>query len=405
MSLDASSESPEPMRVLVVSPHPIFPLSHGGRVRTFGLASGLARAGAAVDLLGPWAPGQPLRPQVREGVRCRARAFATAPLLALSDDVLPSSIPFSWEARLPLVAPVLRHAEGYDVIQVEMAGGDSWFERAVGSPARVYDAQNVESDFARDRAAGSSLRRRMTGRVANLERRVVQSSDLVLTCTDGDANRLAELYGLENRTAAIPNGFDDALLKLDRQSLRARARERLGARHDERLLLFVGGAADHNLESVRVLERSLVPQLRPMERLLVAGKASRALSSGEPAVTALGYVPDMGELLAAADVALNPVPYGSGSNVKVAEYLAAGLPVVSTPVGARGFERWSDRIRLAEPADLAAAVRDTPKPSGPPPGIEELAWSSIGRRLHERYRALLEERSSSSRPSSISSRR
>jgi len=381
------------MRVLVVSPHPIFPLSHGGRVRTFGLASGLARAGAAVDLIGPWSPGQPLHTQVRNGVRCRARAFATAPLLALSDDVLPSSLPYSWEARLPLAAPLLRGTETYDVVQVEMAGGGSWFERAVGSPARVYDAHNVESDFARERAAGSSLRQSVSRRVAELERRVVQSSDLVVTCTESDADRLAELYGPENRTAALPNGFDDALLQLDRLALRAPARERLGARPDERLLLFVGGAADHNLVAVRMLERMLVPRLRPGTRLVVAGKASRALRSREPAVTALGYVPDMGELLAAADVALNPVTYGSGSNVKVAEYLVAGLSVVSSPVGARGFERWSDRIRLAEPAELAAAVEDVPEPSGPPPGIEELAWSSVGRRLHDRYRALLEERS------------
>jgi glycosyltransferase involved in cell wall biosynthesis len=382
------------MRVLVVSPHPIFPLSHGGRVRAFGLASGLARAGAAVDLVGPWSPGQPLRAQVREGVRCRARAFATAPLLTLSDDVLPSSLPFSWEARLPLAAPLLRRTERYDVVQVEMAGGGSWFERAVGSPARVYDAHNVESDFARERAAGSSLRQGVAERVAELERRVVQSSDLVVTCTESDAHRLAELYGLGNRTAALPNGFDDALLRLDRKALRASARERLCARHDERLLLFVGGAADHNLAAVRMLERTLVPRLRPGARLLVAGKASRALRSRDPAVTALGYVSDMRELLAAADVALNPVAYGSGSNLKVAEYLAAGLPVVSSPVGARGFERWSDRIRLAEPAELAAAVEDVPEPSGPPPGIDDLAWGSVGRRLHDRYRALLEGRSS-----------
>jgi glycosyltransferase involved in cell wall biosynthesis len=388
------------MRVLVVSPHPILPLSHGGRVRAFGLASGLARAGAAVDLVGPWSPGQPLRPQVRDGVRCRARAFATAPLLALSDDVLPSSLPFSWEARLPLTAPLLRGTDAYDVIQVEMAGGGSWFERAAGSPVRVYDAHNVESDFARERAAGSAFRQRVGKRVADLERRVVQSSDLVVTCTDDDADRLAGLYGLTNRTAAFANGFDDALLRLDRPALRASARERLGARPGERLLLFVGGAADHNLMAVRMLERTLVPRLRPGMRLVVAGKASRALRSPGPAVTALGFVTDIRELLAAADVALNPVTYGSGSNIKVAEYLAAGLPVVSSPVGARGFERWSDRIRLAEPAELAAAVEDAPEPSGPPPGIEELAWGSVGRRLHDEYLALLEGRHRSLRPSS-----
>jgi glycosyltransferase involved in cell wall biosynthesis len=235
----------------------------------------------------------------------------------------------------------------------------------------------------------------MAARVAELEHRVVRSSDLVITCTESDADRFAELYAGENRTAAFPNGFDDTLLRLDRQALRASARERLGALTDERLLLFVGGAADHNLAAVRTLERALVPRLRPGTRLLVAGKASRALTTRGPSVTALGYVPDMTELLAAADVALNPVPYGSGSNIKMAEYLAAGLPVVSSPVGARGFEGWADRIRVAEPEELAAAVQEVPEPSGPAPGIEELAWGAVGRRLYDSYRALLEQRAGS----------
>ena len=35
--------------------------------------------------------------------------------------------------------------------------------------------------------------------------------------------------------------------------------------------------------------------------------------------------------------ALNPVTYGSGTNVKMLDYFAAGLPVVSTEAGARGL--------------------------------------------------------------------
>src|SRR5690606_3517555 len=43
-------------------------------------------------------------------------------------------------------------------------------------------------------------------------------------------------------------------------------------------------------------------------------------------------------LLDSADVALNPMRTGSGTNLKLIEYLTAGVPVVSTPFGARGVD-------------------------------------------------------------------
>src|SRR5690606_14941585 len=42
-------------------------------------------------------------------------------------------------------------------------------------------------------------------------------------------------------------------------------------------------------------------------------------------------------LLEACDIALNPLFDGSGSSLKVPEYLSAGLPVMSSEIGARGF--------------------------------------------------------------------
>ena len=56
-------------------------------------------------------------------------------------------------------------------------------------------------------------------------------------------------------------------------------------------------------------------------------------------------------LLAAADVALNPVLHGSGTNLKVIEYLASGVPVVSTAFGVRGLEvgNGGEHLLVADP--------------------------------------------------------
>ncbi|MBW0116080.1 glycosyltransferase family 4 protein [Pseudonocardia abyssalis] len=69
--------------------------------------------------------------------------------------------------------------------------------------------------------------------------------------------------------------------------------------------------------------------------------------------------PEVASHLAAADVFVNPVRHGAGINIKMIEAMAAGLPVVSTPVGARGLH-WRDgeHLLVADgPAAFTAAVR------------------------------------------------
>jgi len=62
-------------------------------------------------------------------------------------------------------------------------------------------------------------------------------------------------------------------------------------------------------------------------------------------------------VLGAADVALNPMASGSGTNLKMLEYCAAGLPVISTPHGARGLSlRHREHLHVAELSEFVEAI-------------------------------------------------
>jgi len=378
------------IRVLVMTPYPALPLSHGGRVQTFQLARGLVQAGGEVDLVCPWSPGQPRGEYAVDGVRIRPTLFPTTPLLALPEDLLPRALPLSWEARLGRARGLLRDAARYDIAQFEVSGQGPWAERVPAGVKKVYASHNVDADFDLARARGEGrLRRRIAARLGDMERRLVAASDLVLACTEEDAERFGARYGAGTPRAVVPNGFDDELLALDRDRLRDEHRRELALEPDELLLLFVGGGAEHNRRAVRTLELEVMPAVRRRARLVVIGKAAGALSREDERTRSVGYVEDLRPWLAAADVGLNPVAYGSGSNLKVAEYLAAGLPVLTTPIGSRGFERWADRMRIAQLTEFAQALEALPEADGPPPGIEDLAWSGIARRLHALYADLL----------------
>ncbi len=380
------------MKILVVSPYPVLPLTHGGRVRTYRLATALAGAGAAVDVLCPWGPGEPWRRFRREGVTFQPHFFAANVLpFILRDRFAPSLIALSAQPFGLGPRRRLRAVDAYDVIQFEFCAYPAWMERIRADTRIAYSAHNVEYDFWRGRTS-PRVRPRLLERMAALEQRSVHASDLVVATTETDATRLRDLYGGRAGFAVIPNGFDESLLHLDRESVRPRARAKLGIAPDETVLVFVGGPAAHNREAVAFLERELVPGLGRQTSLLLVGESAFPAGTRRrgAAVRRLRYAPDLSAVLAAADVALNPVSSGSGSNLKLGEYLAAGLPVVTTPVGLRGFEPLRGWLTVAELDEFAAAVRD---PKRVPPSVRselgDWTWSSLGRRLRGSYEQLV----------------
>lgn len=382
------------MKILVVSPYPIWPPTHGGRVRTYRLAAGLAAAGATVDVLCPWHPGSARRPAPMAGVTTHRHLFVANVLPAILDGgLVPPLVSLSWQPFALGPRRRFRRIGRADIVQFEFCAHAAWMERMRTVTKVVYSAHNVEYDFAGARTRPSIVREAAMRRLAAIERRAVHASHLVVTCTHADAERLRQLYGGVGPVEVVPNGFDDGLLAVDRPRERARARASLGIRPDQVMILFVGGPAQHNSEAAEFLGRQLVPQLGDWARLVIAGACARGQprpSETDGRVQRLGYVDDLRELYAAADIAVNPVPHGSGSSVKVAEYLAAGLPVVTTPAGARGYEAMGSRLSIAERsrfADAIVALRSDRSAELPPP--QDLSWTALGRRLHEAYTRLL----------------
>jgi len=111
-------------------------------------------------------------------------------------------------------------------------------------------------------------------------------------------------------------------------------------------VLFVGAldvATNH--DALRWFLRDVWPRVlvaAPHATLVVAGRRPPAELvhrwSSVPGVSVHADVADMSPLLHSAAVALNPAVSGSGVNIKLVEYLRAGVPSVSTVAGAAGLD-------------------------------------------------------------------
>jgi UDP-galactopyranose mutase len=219
-----------------------------------------------------------------------------------------------------------------------------------GHPWRAVVFEAVD-----DHAAGPGMTDRLVRVLRAAENRVLARADVVFAWSEPIRERLAARHpNVRLATAAVELEPLEAVAETPGEERTAVFAGALGFRFDERLAA----------EAARLL---------PDWTLLLAGpaddEASRALT-GLPNVQLTGRFEhgDLPALLARGAVALIPYRRNAFTDmlvpVKLVEYLAAGRPVVSTPM--RAAEGFADVVTFASGAEpFAEAVRSAARDDSP----------------------------------------
>jgi polysaccharide biosynthesis protein PslH len=208
----------------------------------------------------------------------------------------------------------------------------------------VYHAHNVEYLLRQER--NSHLVLAIT-RLA--ERYLLTTCDRSYAASPEDCQRLLSLYGV--LPSLLPNGVDCSANRTTVDEIEA-IREKY-AITDESILFMGLYAYPPNTEAVRFLVEQVMPSLhrrRPDVRLIVTGGGP---PSSPPWLINTGIISrrDLDAVLCACRVGVAPIFKGSGTRLKILEYMAAGLPVVTTRKGAEGLNLDADRhVLFAETA-------------------------------------------------------
>ena len=132
---------------------------------------------------------------------------------------------------------------------------------------------------------------------------------------------------------------------------------------DSPFVIFTGSNYAPNLEGAEFIVDTLAAEFPEVVFGIIGGvglmmRERRSEGSFPPNVRLFGFVekPQLLDLYHAADLALNPMLHGSGTNIKMFDAMAAGLPILSTSVGARGIEGEPSRHWIE--ADLEAMVME-----------------------------------------------
>lgn len=369
----------------------VYPPLFGSTQRSFGLLRGLAREHDVHVLCIVPRHNAAARDETADGVHIvRAKAWYTS---------------LAWRLEQLRLSPLFLSAHGHAARAGRLLGllpgspnallVGPWFGGLYArtrAPLKVYASQNVEYDHFHMTAHGMLGRSGWAERARSIERSVVSGSDLVVTCSHEDALRMGELYGLTpERTLVAVNGYDESSIRPPTVDERRTAREALGFTDEHHVGVFLGSDAPTNRDALRVLLETVVPQMDPARfRLLVAGEISSRVGGAHPAsVVTRPAREDVLPYLHAAEVGLNPVTVGGGSNVKVPTYLGAGLSVITTPFGLRGYERLESLVVTAPVESFASAWRKRPqgwatRDERMPEAVAEHQWGHIGRDLGRR---------------------
>ena len=371
----AVSQPPtRPLKVTVLDMQPIDPPTGGGRMRLLGLYHALG-ANMPTTYVGTYDwPGPGYRElQLSEtlteiDVPLSEEHFAAARTLQEKTGgktVIDVSFHNLVSHSPEFVEMARRHAAAADVVIVS----HPWVYPVVrgvlrrGAQLVVYESHNVEgylrTTLLDDGGVGSEL----VKEVVRVEYDLCHEADLVLACSHEDRELFNKFYAVPfSKILLAPNGTFTSDVAPASEAERRTAKEalQLGERS---VGLFIGSAYGPNLEAAEFIRDHLALRL-PRVTFVIAGDVGQELAMPKHAprnivITGRLDEQEKRDYLRAADFAVNPMFSGSGTNIKMFDFMSAGLPTVTTPVGARGISEGSAKaLQIVSSAEMASAIEE-----------------------------------------------
>jgi glycosyltransferase involved in cell wall biosynthesis len=216
-------------------------------------------------------------------------------------------------------------------------------------------------------------------------------ADLVVAMTERDMRSFIEIGISAAKLTLAPNGIDPTLFPY------------YGPNIKERNIIFIGNMFyPPNRQAAEIILKNILPKLKSYNfQATFIGMAPEELVNKyakNPNVNFTGFINDINRELKRATLALCPVTAGSGMKVKILNFAAAGLPIISTTIGANGYEKLGSIILednfnkyhqiiqrlIREPNWAEKAGKQNRKDV-----IRYFSWNKVAKELSSKYRAYM----------------
>ncbi len=396
------------MRVLQLAPRVCWPLDTGAKIRNYNLARVLS-SNARVTLLAFTESDEPLpnieNPYERVITVKRDPGYSPANLIRGALGRTPISLLNYTTAAMKQALAHLLSEQRFDVVQMEsihLMGYLPIIRSAASRPLAVCDWHNIESELMRryserEPSFGRRTYARNTARqLRALEQQATRDFHAHVVVSERDRDQILQLDAA-SFVSVIENGVDSAYYadeEIDKAYSAQRSQSAdstAKANQPVRVIriVFVGSMDYHaNIHAVVDFARDVWPVIHTRHPGLVFTIVGRNPSaevrelSAHPGIEVTDTVDDVRPYYREAVASIVPLKVGGGSRLKILESMAAGIPVVSTTLGAEGLEvRHGTEIVIADTNEqLASAISDL------------LASDELQKRLSQAGRALVSQR-------------
>ena len=246
-----------------------------------------------------------------------------------------------WQNNKEYVNKVKKYLDNADAIILEHPYFANLVKSLDPKIPIIYHAHNVELIQKE-----SILNSELSNDVKNAEQTACDLAEQIWVSSESEKNQFVEIYGVaEDKIRLLPHGIDISSSPFIERESHKEIKSKLAEISDKTTFVFTGSWHPPNLESVEFIISDLSPINKDYHYFIVGNVADYYFHEHPKItipenVTMLGTLSDSEKLgiYKLSDFAINPMFSGAGTNIKMLEYMAVGLPIISTEFGARGIK-------------------------------------------------------------------
>ena len=390
-------------RIAVFTTYPIYPPKGGGQARVFYLCRELEK-------------------EFKVQVLCLVDGSLEPETIELSDNLtiecIPASRDFSEEdwrlyqtSGIPTTDIAMsflfdkipeysraakRLIEESDILVAEQCYVFPLLEKYGEGKTKVYNSQNVEITLKTQMLINASNKSELLKHTELCEALACEKANAIIYCSESDKQNMMSIYSCfhDKNGSLVENGADISSISYLTSRERLDLRKRLGIKGA--IAIFIASWHEPNIVAVRHL--SQIALQTPEVQYLVLGTVGNYFLERDEKVssnihfTGLVSVKEKDLLLQCANIGVNPMTSGSGTNIKMFDYMAAGLPIVSTEVGARGIEDIDQYAIVSSledfPEKIRLALQLFPNFSRRQLILDRYSWQAVGEEYRSTIRTL-----------------
>jgi len=384
------------MKVVQVTPFPVYPPSRGAEHRSHGLMIGKGEDDQVLRF-----SSSPIKSD--RGNKCKISdgyaEFRSSNLFCSIQGHILNKIdaPRVWESSILRFTG--RKQMSSDILDADVVIVDRpWqvpyiVEQMDDNTPLVYSSHNVEYELY-SHLDTRFWTKKILSNIRRLEQFAIERSDLTVTMSSRDKRIYRDMYDDVGDIHVSPAAGYSKSQMPNSECLEVPFEKSTS----DIIACFVGNNHYPNVEAVEEIRLMAEKTECNIQYIIIGNVCEEFNEDTTPGnLHLLGFVEDIEPWYQLSNLALNPIVSGSGVNIKMLEYFQHGLPTLSTPFGARGIEakegihyleadidEFSRKIQALVDPSTRQFIADNAKDL-----IEEqLNWETVSRSLFEELREL-----------------